>query len=320
MAEHPLRLIYMGTPAYAAEILAALADDRRFELALVVSQPDRPQGRRQERLPTAVAALAAARELPLIQPAKVRDRAFVEALAEARADMIVTAAYGRILVPEVLELTRLGAVNVHGSLLPRHRGAAPVQQAILDGDAESGISWLVMDEEVDHGLVIAREAIPIEADDDAASLMQRLASLAARHTGDVLAAYAAGRLVAREQDHEAATFTRLLTRSDGAIDWSRPAQAIERQIRGTRPWPGAYAAYEGRRVKIHAAHLREEDREAQPGTLLANDEAGLVVACGSGQLVIESLQFAGQRRQRAQAIGHNLAIGSRFENGPVEPS
>ncbi len=310
----PARLVYMGTPDYAAGILSSLARDPRFEIVLVVSQPDRPQGRRRELLPTPVRLVAEKHGLPLIQPERVRDEAFSAAVAAARPDLILTAAYGRILVPRVLSIPPRGAVNVHASLLPLYRGAAPVQAALLAGDRVTGISWLLMDEEVDHGPVLCRVSLEILDTDDSASLMERLGRLAAAKTGDVLAAWLAEELEAREQDHERATFTRLLRREDGEIDWQRPASELALQVRGLRPWPGAWTVLDGNRVKIHAAVARDVENGSglPPGSLIGLDREGIRIATGSGELVVGELQFAGRGRQPADAVGHNLAPDTRF--------
>ncbi|MDI9471089.1 MAG: methionyl-tRNA formyltransferase [Bacillota bacterium] len=314
----PARIVFMGTPDYAAGILSRLARDPRFDIVLVVSQPDRPQGRRQELLPTPVRLVAEEHKLPLIQPARVRDDAFAAAITAARPDLILTAAYGRILVPRVLAIPPRGAINVHGSLLPLYRGAAPVQAALLAGDRETGISWLLMDEEVDHGPVLQRERLKILDTDDSASLMERLSLLAAAKTGDVLAAWLAGELEPQEQNHAKATFTRLLRREDGEMDWERPAHELALQVRGLRPWPGAWTELDGKRVKIHAATAREakNDNNTAPGSLLGLDPEGIRIAAGSGELVISELQFAGRGRQTADAVGHNLAPDTRFGKKP----
>ncbi|MDI9497915.1 MAG: methionyl-tRNA formyltransferase [Bacillota bacterium] len=310
----PARVVYMGTPDYAATILRSLARDPRFDIVLVVSQPDRPQGRRRELLPTPVRRVAEECGLPLIQPERVRDEAFATAIREVRPELILTAAYGRILVPWVLDIPPRGAVNVHASLLPLYRGAAPVQAALLAGDRETGISWLLMDEEVDHGPVLYRKPLEILDTDDSASLMERLAQLAAAQTGDVLAAWLAGEIEPEEQDHGAATFTRLLRREDGEIDWARPASELALQVRGLRPWPGAWTMLDGERVKIHAASARagEGGCELPPGSLIGIERGGIRVATGSGELVIGELQLAGRGRQPADAVGHNLAPDTRF--------
>ncbi len=328
----PYRVIFMGTPAYAAKILESLARDQRFELCLAISQPDRPQGRKQLCVPTAVHALAEQLNIPLLQPSKIKDPQLLAQLEAYQPDLMITAAYGRLVPSSILTLPRLGAINVHGSLLPAFRGASPVQSCIVSGATESGISWLLMDEELDHGPVIARRTLSLSATEDAENLMARLADLAAEQTPDILADYCEGRIKPVAQEHAQASWTHLLRREDGWIDWNRSALALDQQIRGLYPWPSTLAHYEGRDVKILQARplTDQEDQEIrqlaqkascviEPGMLLSQGGEELIIACAEGSLAVSRLQFSGQKQQEASQIAHNLKRGSKFTSLGAPP-
>lgn len=319
------RIIFMGTPAFAVPILESL-HEASFDVALVVSQPDRPQGRKRELIPTPVAAKAKELDLPLFQPEKVRDQAFFDCLASARADFIVTAAYGRILSPEVLGLPRLAAVNVHASLLPKYRGASPVQWSIINGDDITGISIMLMDNEMDHGAVLEQHELDIPEYITADLLMERLSELGAETIGPVLIAFSEGRVRPEEQDHSKASYVKPLRRQDGLMDWTKSGFNLHNLVRGTYPWPGAYTFLNGKRFKVHrtkvedypeetlAAYgaVRGTDAAVQPGTVVYAQQDRLLVACGSGVLSLLEVQPEGARRMQAAEISHNIPIGTRF--------
>lgn len=314
------RVIFMGTPEFAVPILETLHRDDRFEIVLVLSQPDKPQGRKRELIPTPVAAKARELGLELWQAVKVRDEVFYDRIAACEADFIVTAAYGRILTDRVLDLPKFGAVNVHASLLPKYRGASPVHWSIISGDEKTGISIMLMDAEMDHGDILLQEEIEIPSTITTDLLMERLANLGAGCISEALIAYAEGSLSPIPQEHEKATYVSLLSREHGEIDWAKSSFDIHNMIRGTYPWPGAYTTWKQKRLKIHRARMLDpipEDiekiaREAQAGTVVFSQKEHLFVACAEGVLAIEELQAEGSKRMPVEVISHNIEVGTIF--------
>ncbi len=286
------RLVFMGTPAFAVPSLRALAE--RYEVALVVTQPDRPAGRRRTPRPPAVKVAAQALGLPVYQPDSLRSPEALARLREAEPRAIVVAAYGEILRQPVLALPPRGCVNVHASLLPRHRGAGPVAAAILAGDAVTGVTIMLMDAGMDTGPMLAQAEVPIHPDDTTATLTARLAGLGAQLLVETLPGWLAGELEPRPQDGSLATYAPRITKEDGLIDWSQPAAAIERAVRAFDAWPGAYTYWQGRRLKIvRAEALAGWCGEAAPGTVLEAAE-GPAVATGEGALLLRDLQVEGR--------------------------
>jgi len=281
------------------------------EIVLVMTQPDRPAGRGQRALESAVKRFAKGHGLRLWQPETLRDPGAVERIRDAQADALVVAAYGALLPPALLNVGRFGALNIHASLLPRWRGAAPIQRAILAGDRETGISIMQMDEGLDTGPVLAQRSIEIEPQDDAGSLHDKLAALGARLMAETLAELAAGRTHAVSQPASGATYARKIGKADTLLDWSRPAAELERSVRAFRPSPGAAATLGGEALKIWSVRVRPDRGDA--GTVLASDEQ-LVVACGEQSLEIVELQRPGGKRMPALSFlrGRPIAVGSRF--------
>jgi methionyl-tRNA formyltransferase len=292
-----MRIIFMGTPEFAVPTLEALLTAGET-VALVVTQPDRPVGRGRRLTPPPVARLALERALPLLQPPGVRRPEVQAALAAAQPDAIVVAAYARILPAAVLALPPLGCLNVHPSLLPRHRGPAPIQGALLAGDAETGTSIILLEERMDAGPILAQERLPIALDDDAVSLEPRLAAQGARLLVATLADWAAGRATPRPQDDAAATYTHLLKKEDGRLDWARPAVELARQVRACAGWPGAHTTWRGAHLKVlRAAPRTERPPTLVPGTVYrpAESRAAVAVAAGEGGLRLDELELAGRR-------------------------
>lgn len=292
-----MRIVFLGTPEFAVPSLRALAGDRRFEVVLVVTQPDRPAGRGRSPRPSPVKQFAAEANLPVLQPRRLASDEALAALTRARADVFVIAAYGQLLRPAVLRLPRHGCLNVHPSLLPRHRGAAPVASAILAGDAVTGVTIMLTDEGMDTGPILARETMPIDGLDTSATLTPRLARLGADLLRATLPEWVAGRIVPRQQDEAAATTSRLFSREDGAIDWSRGAAELARQVRALNPWPRAFTFHAGRRLLLlnARASAAPQSLSASPGTVLGADLAALRVATGAGELYVLEAQVAGRR-------------------------
>jgi methionyl-tRNA formyltransferase len=285
--------------------------DADHEIALVLTQPDRPAGRGLQPAPSAVKRLAVERDLPLFQPATLKSPENAARVADARADALVVAAYGLILPPQVLACGRLGAINIHASLLPRWRGAAPIHRALLAGDRETGISIMQMDAGLDTGAILSRHSLPIAADDDAGALHDRLAALGAEAIVTTLAELAAGRARAVPQPENGVTYAAKIEKSDARLHWTQPALVLERAVRAFRPAPGAYALLDGAPVKIWRAGL--VDRHGAPGEVLQAADT-IVVACAEGALAVSELQRAGARRLSAPEFlrGHRLAAGDRF--------
>lgn len=299
----------MGTPDFAVPSLQALAR-AGMKPVLCVSQPDRPQGRKQMIFPTPVHAAAEALDIPVFQPTKVRDEVFYRTLASYEPDLIVTAAYGRILPSRVLELPRLGCINVHASLLPRYRGASPVQWAIINGDEETGVSIIRMTEGMDEGAILRVAKHSLAHRPTADQLMKELATLGADILPETVRLLAEGKLVEQAQNHAEAVYVSLLTKETGKISWKKTAREIEQLIRGCTPWPGAYTSYLGKRCKIYKAHLlddfQEETQQEHPGSRLKSPKNALWIACGQGGLSIDEYQVEGGKRQQAHEAAHNL--------------
>ena len=315
-----MRLAFAGTPEFARVALAAL-HAAGFEVALVLTQPDRPAGRGLKLLPSAVKAFALDHGLALAQPRSLRldgkhaaDAASArEALMAANADAVVVAAYGLILPPWVLALPRLGCLNIHASLLPRWRGAAPIQRAIEAGDAHTGITVMQMDAGLDTGDMLLAERVPIGLEDTAATLHERLAALGGRLIVEALKRCGRGELRAQRQPEAGVTYASKIAKSEGRVDWSQPAEVIERRLRAFDPTPGASGVLEGETIKLWRGHL--VGGLGAPGDILEVSEDGILVACGQGALQLAELQRAGGKRVTARQFlqGHALSAGMRFQ-------
>jgi len=309
------RAIFFGTPAFAVPCLRALTEVA--DVVAVISQPDRPRGRGMRLGPTPVKEAAQQLGVPVQQPTRIRTPVFAEELRALQADVALVVAYGRILPVGVLEAPRLGCLNVHASLLPRWRGAAPIQWAVVGGDTETGVCLMQMDEGMDTGPVLARVSTPIGVDETAGELADRLATMGAGLVHDQVLPFVQGLLTPVAQIHEDATSAPLLTKEHGILQWDRPAKQVHDRIRGMSPWPGARSRVASATVKIHRAHVVIEDgRRGEPGTILASDRHGIIVACGAGALAIDELQLEGKRRLDAGQFlsGHRWADGTRFES------
>ena len=307
-----MRLLFAGTPEFAARALAAL-HSAGHEIVLVLTQPDRPAGRGLKLAPSAVKALAQKQGLELFQPSSLKDAEAQRRLRALGADLMVVAAYGLILPEPVLTLARLGAINVHASLLPRWRGAAPIQRAILAGDARTGISIMQMDRGLDTGPILAAESVAIETDDTGASLHAKLAELGARLIVGTLARLELGQLHAEPQADAGAAYAAKIAKAEAEIDWREAATEIERKVRAFDPLPGASTTARTTVLKIWRA--RVSAAEGAPGTILEAGPGGIVVGCGSGSLTVLELQRAGGKRLTAAQFiaGFPLCVGERLE-------
>jgi len=307
------RIVFFGTPAFAVPSLQALCDGPDTVVG-VVCQPDRPAGRGQKVQASPVKQLALERSIEVAQPTKLKSGDFPAQLAAWSADLGVVAAYGRILPLPLLTTPRLGCINVHASLLPKYRGAAPIQWAVLRGETETGVTIMQMNERMDEGDVLLQRPTPIGHDETYGALQERLAEIGAAALTDALDALAAGTLVATPQHHAEATLAPLIRKEQGAIDWSGAAEGIARAVRGFNPWPSAYTTLSGKRLKLHRAHAVEQRSTAAAGTVVGVVGGSIHVATGAGVLVIEELQLEGRSALGAAAFvrGAGLAIGDRL--------
>jgi methionyl-tRNA formyltransferase len=309
-----VRIIFWGTPEFALPALRALGDEGH-DVAAVVTQPDRPAGRGREVAKSPVKVEAEEQGIPVLQPEKARGDEFIAELRGFDADLSVVVAYGQILKPEVLAVPRLGSVNIHGSLLPGLRGAAPVQWAIINGLETAGVTIMRMDAGLDSGPMLLRVEEPIEPDESACELAGRLAEIGAEALVEALALLEAGQLVEEPQDHAAATYAPKLTRELARLDWTKPAAEVSRWMRGLDDVPGAWSPLGGRGpVKLFRPVLAEGSGE--PGTVLEADgnAEGILVACGQGAVRVREVQPPGKRRMNAAewVRGRGVAAGDRF--------
>lgn len=306
-----MRIVFMGTPDFAVPTLRSLLNSSH-QVVGVVTQPDRPKGRGQELAASPVKQLAQQHGIPILQPLKMKDPAFLEALAAWKPDLIVVAAFGRILPKVVLDLPPKGCINVHASLLPKYRGAGPIQWAIIRGERETGITTMLMDEGMDTGAILLQEPVPIAPDDTAGTLSTKLAEVGGRVLLETLTRLEKGTLVPRPQDHSQASMAPLLKKEDGLLDWTLPAVELANRVRGLTPWPGAYTFLGNDRWVIWKAAANDRPAPtAPPGTIIEAAKDGLLVATGSGALRITEMQPASGRRMTvAQYLaGHRLASG-----------
>lgn len=307
------RIIFLGTPEFAVPSLQALLDQGE-EVVAVVCQPDKPKGRGRKLSPPPVKELALAAGLPVLQPTKVRTPEFLEELRGYQPDIMVVTAYGRILPGPVLDLPPLGTINVHGSLLPKYRGAAPIQWAVLNGEAETGITIMQMDEGMDTGDILLPGRLAIAPDDTAGTLAVKMADLGGKLLIEALEKLKAGNLPPLKQDESLATPAPPLTKELSPIDWRRPAREISCQIRGLDPWPMAHTTLDGKWLRLFAPQVLPGPVGESPGVLCRADKNGLTVATGEDYLRISEVQLEGGKRMSADAFlrGRPLKAGLRF--------
>lgn len=302
-----MRVVFAGTPEFAERALVAVLD-AGHDVALILTQPDRPAGRGMRATQSPVKRLGLARGIEVYQPESLKPSAPAERIAATAPELLVVAAYGQILPHRVLELAPFGAINIHASLLPRWRGAAPIQRAIMAGDTETGITIMQMDRGLDTGSILEQQSVPIEADDDAGTLHDKLAVLGAQMIVRTLDALARGQLAAAMPQPEAGVSNaHKLDKPDRQLDWTRPAHALACLVRALRPAPGARTLFAGEPVTIWEAQA--VDGHAEPGRVIGLGEGGIIVACGHGALAIRRLQRAGGKPLDAAAFQRGRSIG-----------
>jgi len=303
-------IVFMGTPEIAAATLEQLhqGPDR---VVGIVTQPDRPFGRGGQNAASPVRRVGARCGIPVVAPEKIRDPAFLEILKNWKPQIIVVVAYGRILPRTVLDLAPYGCLNVHYSLLPKYRGAAPAAWTIINGDEQAGVTTMQLVEKMDAGPVYLQEAVPVAPDETTASLQAKLTPVGARLMLESIRLLKEGLLQAKTQDEKAATLAPMLKKEDGLIDWRRPAVQIERRVRGFAPWPSTYTRREGKLLKIHRARIIAAPDTTNPGEVVRADGQGFWVATGSGILSLEEVQLEGKRR----LSGVEYTRGSRVAKG-----
>ncbi len=297
-----MRVVFMGTPDFAVGTLEALLE-AGHEVAAVVTQPDKPKGRGKTLMPTPVKEAALARMIPVLQPKKVREPEFVETLRKIGPDVIVVAAFGQIISKEILEMPRYGCINVHASLLPAYRGAAPIQWAVINGDKESGVTIMRMNEGLDTGDMIDKVVVPLDENETGGSLFDKLSAAGAKLCAEVLEKLENGTAVFEKQPELSTTdYAAMIDKKMGKINWERPAKEIEQLIRGLNPWPSAYTFMKGKSLKLWTASVVYEEREAVPGEIVEIRKEGILVKTGEGLLLIRELQLEGKKRMDTAAF------------------
>ena len=325
-----MKIVFMGTPDFAVPALKALAESAKHEVSLVVTQPDRPRGRSGKPAPSDVKLCAEQYGIPVFQPEKVREEAAMERLRRENADIFVVAAFGQLLPKTILEMPRFGCINIHGSLLPAYRGAAPVQWAVLDGQKEAGDTIMQMNEGLDTGDILMQESIPLSADETAGSLYDKLSSMGGPLLLKALDAIEAGTVTPVPQGDSGTHYAKMLRKEMGNIDWTKSAEEIGRLVRGLNPWPSAYTHWNGKMLKIWMAETVTQEelsalgcdekngmdlKEAQPGTVMIVTKDTLMVQTGDGLLALTELQMEGKKRMPVQAflMGCRLQTGEKLE-------
>ena len=306
-----MRVIFMGTPDFATGTLEEIVK-AGHEVVGVVTQPDKPKGRGKTMMPTPVKETALKYNLPVYQPKKVREPEFVELLRSLKPDVMVVAAFGQIITKEILEMPKYGCINVHASLLPAYRGAAPIQWAVINGDKESGVTIMQMDEGIDTGDMIEKAVVPIAEDETGGSLFDKLSHTGAKLCVKVLRDLEKGTAVGEKQPEESTTpYAKMIDKKMGEVDWKKSAKEIEQLIRGLNPWPSAYTKVHGKNLKLWKAKVLLETSQMNPGQIVKVTKDSLAVQTGQGMLEIQELQLEGKKRMDTSSFlrGYTLAEG-----------
>lgn len=312
-----MKIVYMGTPDFAVPALAALAE-AGYEVAGVVTQPDKPKGRSKTLVPTPVKEEALKHGIPVYQPQKVREPEFVETLKEIGPDIIIVAAFGQIIPKEILDMPEFGCINIHASLLPKYRGAAPIQQAVINGDKEAGVTIMKMGIGLDTGDMISQASVPLTEDETGGSLFDRLADLGADLLVKTLPSIFDRTAVYEPQPEESPTpYVGMITKQMGLLDFHKDAEELERLIRGMDPWPSAYTFLNGKSLKVWKAAVEQKvSGSEEPGTIVNTDKEGIHVACGQDRLVLKEIQLEGKKRMDAAAFlrGYPIETGTMLKD------
>ena len=313
-----MKIVYMGTPDFAVNPLHALAE-AGYDVAGVITQPDKPKGRGKTMLPTPVKEEALKHGFPVYQPVKVRDPEFLQVLEKLDPDIIVVAAFGQIIPKSILELPKYGCINIHASLLPKYRGAAPIQQAVIDGEKESGVTIMRMGTGLDTGDMISRIVVPIAKDETGGTLFDKLAEAGAKLLVETLPHIFDGTAVYEKQPEESPTpYAGMITKQMGLINFGKSAAELERLVRGLNPWPSAFTFWNGKTLKVWESFVVKSEEagaeKSEPGTVVKTDKKGIYVACGEDVLVLSQVQLEGKKRMDADAFlrGCHIETGSRF--------
>ncbi len=308
-----MKIIFFGTSRFSAHILESLQKD--FDIAAVVTQPDKPVGRKQEIQQSAVAEVAEQLKLKVLKPTTLKNPEIEAELKQLNPDMFVVVAYGKIIPQNILDIPAKGALNIHGSLLPKYRGASPIQSAILDGEKETGITIMLMDAEMDHGPSLLSGKVAIEPNETFTEVETKLCELAQQLIKEALEKYPTGQLTVQPQNHDQATFTKIITKADGKIDWNKSASEIYNQYRAFSKWPGVWTSYEGKIFKLIKIQpsSKELSSEVETGTVIKNGDAYLVKA-GAGYIELMEVQLEGKNNVSAKdfALGHKEFEGSKL--------
>ena len=313
-----MKIVYMGTPDFAVNPLHALAE-AGYDVAGVITQPDKPKGRGKTMLPTPVKEEAMKHGFPVYQPVKVRDPEFLQVLEKMDPDIIVVAAFGQIIPKSILELPKYGCINIHASLLPKYRGAAPIQQAVIDGEKESGVTIMRMGTGLDTGDMISKIVVPIAKDETGGTLFDKLAEAGAKLLVETLPHIFDGTAVYEKQPEESPTpYAGMITKQMGLINFGKSAAELERLVRGLNPWPSAFTFWNGKTLKVWESFVVKSEEagaeKSEPGTVVKTDKKGIYVACGEDVLVLSQVQLEGKKRMDADAFlrGCHIETGSRF--------
>ncbi len=306
-------ILFAGTPEFAVPVLEALHDSPQYTLVGVLTQPDKPVGRHHTLTPSPVKEKASSWDIPVHQPSTLKNAAATTLLTDLTPDVVVVVAYGKIIPKSLLTIPPHGWVNVHASLLPRHRGASPIQAAILAGDTETGVTLMQLDAGLDTGAIIAQKQIPLTGTETSELLHDTLSQLGAEIVMESLHEYLAGTLKPQPQATTGVTTTGIIQKADGHIDWHRPARDIDRLVRAYTPWPGAYTQWDGRRLLIRRAHVPKELFRLMPGTV-KNTGTALLVGTGAGVLQIDTVQLEGKAQQNAADFlrGHPAVLTAQL--------
>lgn len=309
-----IRIVYMGTPDFAVEPLEAIIK-AGYEVAAVVTQPDKQKGRGKEVKMTPVKECALRHGIPVFQPVKIKEPEAVAELEKYQADLFVVAAFGQLLSEEILNMPEYGCINIHASLLPAYRGAAPIQWAVLNGEKESGVTIMQMDKGLDTGDMLLKRSVELSPKETGDSLHDKLMHLGAELIVEALSKLEKGELVPEKQKDELSSYAKKLTKAMGQIDWSKDAVSLERWIRGLNSWPSAYTFFGGKTLKIWEARVAEENgaQKAEPGQVVSVSREGFTVACGQGALQILSLQLEGKKR----VLTREFLLGYQVEPGMI---